>query len=398
MSVDVVKQEVRVALEDLRKAVAGVLEEAVGPRCRPRDLVRTFDLHQTLAWKITRVAHGGDPYEDARFVPGESGFERFLSVVTGRAAGDTIERVREARTRFEQTMLAHAGDRESRDVILRGLASEQQPDPTSYRRAGYRCNSFVWGVQTRVRLQAHVVHRATDSGRIDIAQVRGFVDVRRLRTTSPLVLARRVLVGEGTSSVGMEPIDGLHNEVPLLRPFCSDPLPKIVRERGPGGEELLQFDEGVAIGARSAVTCFTGEVWRGGASLYATGDDRWARHGVRIRAPIKLLVHDLVIERGLFGAGLSPELIVASELSDIPWYRQPPDRLAQLEVPERVVRLPEGIASASLTEVPRYGEVLAFTCDKLGWNPADFDVFRVRMEYPVIPTAVVMRFPLLDPR
>ena len=398
MSTDVVKQELRGALEGLRAAVAGVLDQAIGPRCRPRDLVRAFDLHQTLAWKLTRVAYGGDLYDDARFVPGESGFERFLRGAADRAPRDAIDRVRAARRRFEQTMLVHAGDRESRDVLLQGLAGTPHQDPTSYRRAGYRCNSFVWGVQTRVRIQAHIVHRAAQPGRIDIAQIRGFVGVRRLNPSSPLVLAHRVLLtGTGASSVSMEPIDELHNGVPLLRPFCSESLPRIVKQRGTEGEETLQFDEGIAIGEKSAVTCFTGEVWRAGASMYATEEDQSARHGVRIRAPIGLLVHDLVVERGLFGANLAPDLLVVSELSDVPWYRQPRDGLALLDVPERVVRLPDGIASAAMVGVPRYDEILTYACDKLGFDPAGFDVYRVRMQYPIIPTAVAIQFQLPKP-
>ncbi len=44
--------------------------------------------------------------------------------------------------------------------------------------------------------------------------------------------------------------------------------------------------------------------------------------------------------------------------------------------------------------MPRYGEMAAYVFDRLGWDAEQFEVFRCRVEYPVMHSAVVVRFPL----
>lgn len=45
-------------------------------------------------------------------------------------------------------------------------------------------------------------------------------------------------------------------------------------------------------------------------------------------------------------------------------------------------------------DVPRYAEMIQYAFDRLGWDEARFDVYRCRVEYPVMPSSVVVRFDL----
>ncbi len=56
---------------------------------------------------------------------------------------------------------------------------------------------------------------------------------------------------------------------------------------------------------------------------------------------------------------------------------------AALPFAERVVRLDAGVDGARTHEVPDYVEMVEFVCDRCGWNPDEFDVYRVRVEYPL---------------
>ena len=56
--------------------------------------------------------------------------------------------------------------------------------------------------------------------------------------------------------------------------------------------------------------------------------------------------------------------------------------------------LGSGIATAASADVPLYGELLQAVFDRLAWNDEEFAVFRLRLAYPILPTAVVMQFDL----
>jgi hypothetical protein len=50
------------------------------------------------------------------------------------------------------------------------------------------------------------------------------------------------------------------------------------------------------------------------------------------------------------------------------------------------VRLEAGVDGARTREVPHYIDMISFICDKLKWRIEDFDVYRIRIEYPLVHT------------
>jgi len=52
------------------------------------------------------------------------------------------------------------------------------------------------------------------------------------------------------------------------------------------------------------------------------------------------------------------------------------------------------VASApTVPEIPRYLELLAYGMAHMGWNMADFDVYRLRLAYPMLSTVTMVSFP-----
>jgi hypothetical protein len=51
---------------------------------------------------------------------------------------------------------------------------------------------------------------------------------------------------------------------------------------------------------------------------------------------------------------------------------------------------------AYLRESPRYLELLNDATSRTGWQLDDFDVYRVRIEYPLLYTALLLTFELQD--
>jgi hypothetical protein len=67
------------------------------------------------------------------------------------------------------------------------------------------------------------------------------------------------------------------------------------------------------------------------------------------------------------------------------------DERDRLPVAERLQHLGRGVERVRTAEIPRYAEILGAAFEKTGWDPDDFDVYRVRMRYPPIPVSVMVR-------
>ena len=65
-----------------------------------------------------------------------------------------------------------------------------------------------------------------------------------------------------------------------------------------------------------------------------------------------------------------------------------------LPAPSRHDQHAEGLSVVHAPYVPRYTEMIGYTLDKLGWDSKRFDVYRVRMQFPIIPTSVLVTYEL----
>lgn len=66
----------------------------------------------------------------------------------------------------------------------------------------------------------------------------------------------------------------------------------------------------------------------------------------------------------------------------------------QLPIRERVVSLGSGADAVQTPEVPQYPEMFRYVCRILGWDPDEFDVYRLRLAFPVLSSDVKLQFHL----
>ena len=45
-------------------------------------------------------------------------------------------------------------------------------------------------------------------------------------------------------------------------------------------------------------------------------------------------------------------------------------------------------------DVPRYPKIAGYVFDRLGWDGSRFDVYRCRVQYPIVPSSVMLQFEL----
>lgn len=391
-------------ISSVRNAFAAILDSLPGHVARGHEVSKALGIHRKLGWQIANIVYEPDPFAAAQHIPGQTSVRSFLDAATERHVNrELIASAEDAMAEFERLIQVHAGDRESLDMMLTVCSDESnQAARIELRKMGFRCNSSIWGVQAKTQLAAHFLYPGSREGWFDLAVVRGLVELRRIRSNVPWLVTRtRMDHDDGPRQQPMrEPLDAAGDEggdtsgVPLLREFCSQPLPQFQRTITPRGfiqDELV----GGPAGKTAAVDCFTGEVLRNLHSRYRD-EHNWAwRIRVRMRTPCRFLVFDQLIHEDLFGP-IEPEFRVFSELSeDAEELRTDELERVRIPIPGSVRYLGKGISRIRTPEVPRYADIVRHVLDRLGWDSERFDVYRIRMEYPPIPTGIAMQNGLL---
>jgi hypothetical protein len=82
------------------------------------------------------------------------------------------------------------------------------------------------------------------------------------------------------------------------------------------------------------------------------------------------------------------------ELSGVPWYEQVPAHAERLVLSEHVTTLGPGLARAAIADIPEYLDLVSSVHERLKWRAEDFTLHRLRVEYPVIATVLVVQFDL----
>lgn len=395
-------------LRQMRGVLAQFVAAVPGGASRPVDLCKALGIDMKLSWSLYQIIGATDLLAAGKYVPRPGATRKLLSASARRGLpGEIIERVSSAAAEFDRLVKVHAGDRPTFDLMIRGRASNGLDKiHLPHRRDAFRANSHIWGVQAKTKLLVHFLQPGSAADMLDCAAVRGMIGLRRIRPNVPWIVARGgicsatgVMLPTALMREALEPLRGKAasrgTAVPLLRKFCSKPLPKVRRLIRPGGlaeDELL----GGPVGNAGCVTCLIGDVVRNGGPRHVTATESANRFVAIVRTPCEVLINDLFVREDLFGP-LAPELVVYSELQGGPGYPAGGSEPLRLPVDEAVHYLGKGPAVTATPDVPRYPELASYVFRRLGWDGERFDVYRVRLRYPVLSSSVVLRHPLADP-
>ncbi|MCL4209956.1 MAG: hypothetical protein KJZ68_04790 [Phycisphaerales bacterium] len=390
--------EAEAVVASLRGAFAEVIETALGRVATAKEVADGFGVHRKLGWQIARGAYDDDPFHAARFVPTRRAIEPWLDAARSRRVPDEVlARVDRAMESFERLLHAHAGDRESLEMMLESCAAS--PDAEAdlrWRGEAFRGQAYILGVRVKTLLSMAVLAPSADrSGWFDMARVNAHLGFVRTRSNVRWVIGQSVVMAGPDGSVmpstrqPLAPDDAArHGGVPLIERFCSAPLPPIVRRPGPEGlvEDELQAGP---IGARGEVNLVTGEIMRSVGPVWRSREGEDALFGTGVRTPAEMLLCDLFVHRDLF-PGVERTIRVYSELFS-PVAHDERDRLA---VSDQVHSLGRGLMRLSAPEAPRYAMLAAYVFERCGWEPTAFDLYRIRMAYPPLPASVMFHHPL----
>ncbi|MCC5823075.1 MAG: hypothetical protein LAT64_07610 [Phycisphaerales bacterium] len=388
--------EVPAAVGGLRRAILAAMKlEGSAPVPAPAELSRDLGLDNKLGWKLHWLLSNEDPFSAGLFVPGRAGVGliaeglRHAGADEARVAG--VSRAGEA---FQRCVTRHAENRAGFDTLLAAHTRDGR-SALDHRRLAYQGARYIWGIESRVNVMGCLVHPSEGGDMMDVASVRGIMGCQRLREHVPWRVGRTTMRRpEGVhSEFKREPLDpGLEgmpvgDGLPVMRDYCSDPLPRIDRVPGHGAVEF-QLGPG-AVGRRGRFDLVTGEVVRSMQPRYAEPGDPPLRVRFAVRIPTQQVVFDVLMHKEMFG-GAAPRVSVLSDLfTSDQGAHQPADELPH---PPDLEVLGTTPGDLEVDEAPRYAEAMEEAMSVLGWAPESFDAFRVTLAYPPVPTTIVMTF------
>lgn len=389
-------KEIDALSERLRLSFGAILQTVCGGSPRAQDVTDAFGIHRKLGWQIWSVAFADDPVAPLRFLPNARGIEVWLLAAKQRhVPSNLLESARLAIDEYQQLVSTHAESREMFEMMLEGAVAEDGRADESvdlrYRKQAFTGNSYIWGVRAKSILATMVLAPSQRQGYFDMARLHGLIDLIRTRATVRWPFAQSIVKAkDGTQHHPLrQPLSDSPAVkalgMPLLDEFCSRPLPPVQRRAGESGmveDELLPGE----VGQTGASTVITGELWREVAPIKPARTGEVALFGAGVRTPGEVFVSDHFVHHGMF-PNVTRELRVFGELIS----NTTQDQRDLLPVPEKIQHLGRGTERVRTAEIPRYADMLDRVFEKTGWNPQDFDVYRVRMRYPPIPISVMVR-------
>ncbi len=363
-------------------------------------ICENLGIHRKLAWQIRNIAYSPDIFRAVSFMPSRTGIISLIKACqSDNNARDLAEKLLEISESFERIINMHTGDRKSLEIVLESFttspASVGEMTEVKLREKAYLGNSFIWGAQANTQLSISILNKsASKDNWLDIAQIRSLIGLRRVRPNVYWLVGQSVVLDDqqSTSVVKRMPIDAEAatemNGAPIIPTFCSQPVPQIRRRQIESGfinDELLP----APVGFTGQQTVVIGEVIRELSPAYATPQNRVAHFGSLARTPCEVYILDHFVHRDLF-PDVEREMCVFGELNS-------PVTISDedlLPVSESITHLGRGAGVARTVDVPGYMEMLRWIFNRLNWDQRAFELYRIRIAFPPIPSSVMIRHDL----
>ncbi|GAB5494968.1 MAG: hypothetical protein Phyf2KO_00480 [Phycisphaerales bacterium] len=386
--------DARETARSLQGAFGEALQSVGADPYTPQSIVNLVGLNKNLAWKISRIIQAEDAASVLDLMPGSSGIRIFLKAIDKAGVNnDLLLRAQHAVNAYEQLIQTHSGDRATLEMMGSELdkAGRQHRDE-QHRKLLFQGASYVFGAQARVITKIGAAFPSKEPGLMNFATISGFIDFRRIRPEVTWTMAKRDSSNDdGTEMsrarwVPLDPTLPESDSPPLMTEFCSNPIPDLLRVETTR-EIRYELPPG-EIGNTGALTCLVGMVQKD-LPMYRTPENTFGTHAARCEVPAELMNVDMFFHRSLSFA-YPPETTLHSNVGEYAYSRDG----AQLPFNERVQDLGSSAVPPPAPEIPRYRELVEAMFSLIGIPLSDFTGYRVKMNYPAYPTALVMGYPL----
>lgn len=381
------------AVGALQTALHSMIAVIPGHITRPIHLQRALSLDSKLCWQIFNIVRADDRLHAAQFVPGAPSLKRLLQAATRIGVNaDITNGVRAAIDAFNVVVASHASDRSSFDsMAVAGSGGDKSSAIDLHqRRAAYRAESHIWGVQMEAAASCTIIRRASQPGLFDLIMLSFRRQHRRLRPDSRLIVSAVVNYEkkpEDPNAIYSLPLDAEAQEkykAPLLPQFCSKPLPEMELVNATNHPAQFVQLAGEEVGKPSSIDLTFCRIYCNVTPETFGPGNKHLVPDIRIRTPLEISYADIVVHRPSFGK-IHPEVAVYSTVDRDPMG-------ASALPPGGVVFIGSADNVTSPDQVPVAVEAMHYTMAKMGWNPAEFDVYRMATPYPILNTTISVTF------
>lgn len=363
---------------------------------RPRETARLLGLDKSLAWKITRIIHEEDAPRVAGSIPGTSGMRQvtqsFVDREVPRHIADSIEK---AYVGYIEMTKIHSSDKNSYELMLDGMAVDVESQKKS-RQSAYRGNCGIWGIQSNVRVSAHVLSiNKEDPSSLDYAGFGGMTGFQRLRPGQPWPIFQFLAHEDSGKPMRSDMVAISENPDPqfplIINEFCKGSLPDLQLSRV-GNSTNYEFGDGI-IGKTGSSDVFLGYIDQQPKPRYRDENNQFGELMCLIDTPIETLLFDLIVEREL-AERIEPESMIYGRVTGSHQDQDVRSQKNLVPFTERLKFLEPGAHMLTTPLVPAYSQLGDLVISRMGRSMTDFVCWRLVLEYPIMPSTVSIRFPL----
>ncbi len=360
---------------------------------RPKNTVamqRQLGVGNTICWQVSRIIKADSLVSAARHAPLPQATAQFLDAA--ERVGVTrpvLQQVREAADGFRSFMKEHADDQASFDTLVAGVGGGDGEEviQVRHRRAAYRAESHIWGIQRDVSAMIAFVRRSEAQGTLDMAVAIGQIGYRRLRVNASATVAAFGTADAWGSKLMPLDADAMDRyRCPLLPDFCSDPVPPLERVPLAAGPVVYRLgDTSLGRGGSKDLTI-------GFISYRETPDLVDGRLRLVLNnhffCPTGRVVLSVFLDRTSFG-NRAPS--VTTHLAN---FGDDDPRGHALPLHERVLPLGSAERAPPCEDIPKYPALIRHVARKAGWQLDQFDNFRVSLDFPVFASRMRLSVPV----
>ena len=374
----------------LQQAVEKVVDR-LPVRCQtPAQLSRELGLSPRSGWKVWRFVYEPDPLAAVAFLPGDVGLSVFVDAAKRAGVPPELERgVSLALGRLRELEKRHAGDRASFQAMTLGAGETGSTAAgTPMRRHAYIGQSGLLGVQAQTTYVLTILEQLPGGQEWRLAGLRGFIGLRRNRIDAQCTIATQG-IREQTEE-GSKPAPervrqlGDPETFPLVAQFCSKPLPQVVPHTRTDGRQGFELAPG-AVGSSGAVNC-----WVGSIHTFPRLPENEAFMAYASNVPVKRAVVDVFVRRGSQQA-TTPTFEAYNTQAGLAVADHPKFQIP-MYVPVQMLGC--GLSRVAIPHIPKAKQMAKFLFDEMAVDPTDFELLRVKVNYPPVPAYMGVRVTL----
>ena len=382
----------------LRSAIERVVYSLTKTLQNSRSLQNVFAVDLNFSWQVFKMLGSIETLSTVSYVPAAVSMRKFISQAKKKGVTAVLlEETTAAYESFEALVASTTGDREQFESLVMSFTDSPESVQTGMqmRKAAFKAYAHFFGVAAETVALAFMFHPGAKPGTVDFLSVRTAMGLRRMRASTDVVIERlRVspeLAGRDEAfllSDALDPDAARQHNAAVVPDFCSQPiLPMSTEVDSSGNVRTLLEHRDLGVGQEVDIT--TGRVYRNGP-LHLNAEGRPVFQGLtEIARPTRVQVIDTLIHRPSW-----PNLKTSSGVYAHLTNRNPTDAErsgVRLPCHEKIVAMGSGEDALRISDVPRYAELVKYACHRMNWSFEDMDLYRIRLEYPLMDSNVLCR-------